>query len=251
MYKPQAEMRLVVAALALLEQRFEQAAHQCFRDGGPSLATLQRIIRLHALPGAPMTVPAGGQKSTAFSMSLSSSWTIRSGAPQDKAGIFRRSQREMGAGKAVAISGHGGNQQVTQVEIHPLRLFDAFLDPRRRAQGAQDRLQALGSFAGARDVAALIVAQAFRLEIVQRRAHDGERRAQLMRRACRPRCADIAHVHSIAPAASRSRAPERRFHPRLPIPACSSEFFHRCPPQYRRHRAACRCASSTRWRRRT
>ena len=106
---------------------------------------------------------------------------MSSGAPRDEARIGGSDEGDAGLRKSVAIGGDRRFQQFSQVEIHPFGLLDAFLDPRRGAERAQYGLQALGTFPSAGDVALLVVAQAFRLKIVQRGTHDGQRRAQLVR----------------------------------------------------------------------
>ena len=87
-------------------------------------------------------VPEGGQKSTAFSMSLSRSCAIKSGAPRMKQASGGVSSAMRAAGEGVAVAGDGGVQQRVQIEIHALGLLDALLDACRGAERAQDRLQA-------------------------------------------------------------------------------------------------------------
>ena len=50
-----------------------------------------------------------------------------------EARVFGHFHGKLRPGKAVAVSGYGGQQQCAQIEIDPLRLFDAFFNARRRA----------------------------------------------------------------------------------------------------------------------
>ena len=55
---------------------------------------------------------------------------MSSGAPRSDAGIGRHLELELrGHGKGVPVAGNRRMQQLAQIEIHPLRLLDALLDP--------------------------------------------------------------------------------------------------------------------------
>ena len=95
-------------------------------------------------------------------------------------GVWGRLELESHIAKTIPVSAGRRDQQFAQIEVHAFRLFDALLDPRRRSQSAQDRLQALGAVARTRDILSLVLAHPLGFQIIQRGANDGERRAQFV-----------------------------------------------------------------------
>ena len=103
------------------------------------------------------------------------------GRAANEARIGGRLERDVRLGKPVAIGGDRGRQQLAQIDIRAVGLLDALLDARRGAQGTQDGLQPLRALPRPRHITSLVVSQSFGLEIIQRRTHDGQRGAQLVR----------------------------------------------------------------------
>src|SRR4029079_4788705 len=93
-------------------------------------------------------------------------------------------------GRAVSLD--GGANQGGEVEPLPLAVSDGLLDPRGGSHGRQDRAQTLAALPGAGKVHAGVVAHAtgglrFGLQVLERRANDGERRADLVSQLARER----------------------------------------------------------------
>ena len=81
-----------------------------------------------------MIVPVGGTEIDGVFDEFVEQLHEQIGRAANETGIGGRFEGEVRLRKAVAIGGDRGCQQLAQIEIHPFRLLDAFLDPRRGAR---------------------------------------------------------------------------------------------------------------------
>ena len=87
---------------------------------------------------------------------------------------------ELSSREGAAIGRDRGREHRHDIKVHPLGAADRFLDPGGSAHGDENRVQTFAPVTRACDVLAGRWGNLFGFEIVQRRAHDGERRADLV-----------------------------------------------------------------------